>query len=238
MSIDQRLLLALTDEVDQLHHESMRTFRAEAEEIHFGEPAEELRESRRGLFRKVGAGAALLTVGAMTNPLSWFVPVASAKDLDDAAIAKFAASVEFAAVAAYEAAIASDKLSATVRKVAVTFQGHHREHGRAFNAITKETSEKPNAKLLAELKPKLKGAANQNALLEIVYTIEEGAAATYLFALGALQDKSNAKATATILPVESQHAVVLAQILNKKLDDYMPSFQNDKQALSPTDYAV
>ena len=39
VSIDKRQLHDLTEEVDQLHHESMRTFREQAEEVHFGETA-------------------------------------------------------------------------------------------------------------------------------------------------------------------------------------------------------
>ncbi len=237
MSIDPRRLLDLTEQVDQLHNESMRTFREEAEEIHFGRSGAERRLSRRGLLSKAGAGGALLTVGAMASPVARFMPAAfAANGVDDAAIAAFAASVEFAAVAVYQEVIDRGRLERTVTKMAVTFQGHHREHGRAFNAITKATSEQPNAKLLAAYKPRIIAAKAQDALLEIAYSLEEAAAATYLFALGELQDKTNAMTAATILPVESQHAVVLAQVLDKKIADYLPPFQNDKRAVDADQY--
>lgn len=238
MSLDARQLRELTDEVDQLHNESMRTFREEAEETHFGGTADRLRTSRRGLLKKAGAGGALLTVAGMAGPVSRFLPTASAKTLDDTAIAMFAAGLEFAAVAAYRAALDSGTLDASLRRVATTFQSHHRDHGRAFNAITTATSEKPNSKVLAKFRPKLDSAKTQNAFLEIAYTIEEAAAATYLSVLGVLQDKSNAQATATILPIESQHAVVLGQVLKKDRAEYMPAFQNTQQALDPTEYSA
>lgn len=238
MSIDQRRLVDLTDEADQLHHESMRTFREDAEEIHFGEPAEQLRESRRSLFVKAGAGGALLTLGAMVGPVSRFMPAALAKTDSESALVMFAASMEFAVVATYQSLIDSGKLSAGSAKTARTFQDHHRDHGRAFNAITLQTTEKPNAKIVAAFKTNVKAASAEKGLLAIAYTIEEDLAATYLHSLGVLQDKSNAGVVASILPVESQHAVVLAQVLKKKVGDYLPPFQNDKQALDPSDYPV
>lgn len=240
MSIDQRQLTDLTDEVDQLHHESLRTFREETAEIHFGEPAEHLRESRRSLFLKAGAGGALLTLGAMAGPVSRLLPAAAAAKAPDAetALVMFAASLEFAAVATYASVLDSGKLSASATKTATRFQGHHRDHGRAFNAITLETTEKPNAKIVAAFGPRVKAAADEKALLELAYTVEEDLAATYLSTLGVLQDKSNAGVVASILPIESQHAVVLAQVLKKQIGDYLPPFQNDKQALDPSAYPV
>jgi hypothetical protein len=238
VSIDPRQLADLTDEVDQLHHESMRTFREETEEVHFGEPAAELRESRRSLFLKAGAGGALLTLGAMAGPASRFVPAAWAKDPDDSTIMLFDASLEFAVVAAYQTALDSKKLTAATRKTLATFQGHHRDHGRAFNEITLVTAEKPNSKVLATFTPKVKGAADEKALLQVMYGIEEQLAATYLSNLGVLQDKSNAGVVASILPIESQHAVVLGQLLAKQVAEYLPSFQNDRDALDPSAYPV
>ncbi|MDQ6697992.1 MAG: ferritin-like domain-containing protein [Actinomycetota bacterium] len=238
MSIDQRRLVDLTDEVDQQHHESMRTFREDAEEIHFGEPAQRRRASRRSLLAKAGAGGALLTLGAMTGPVSRFLPAAAAATDPESALVMFAASMEFAVVAAYQSMLDSSKLSGGAAKTARTFQGHHRDHGRAFNAITLVTTEKPNAKIVAAFKPKLKAASNEKGLLEVAYTIEEDLAATYLSTLGILADKSNAGVVASILPVESQHAVVLAQVVKKKIGEYMPPFQNDKLALDPSAYPV
>lgn len=230
MSIDQRQLADLTDEVDQLHHEGMRTFREKAEA--------EIRTSRRSLFAKAGAGGALLSLGAMAGPISRLVPAASAAGLDDGTLAAFGASLEFAIAAAYQSALDSGKLSASVANTARMFQGHHLEHGRAFNAISSATSEKPNTRILAVFKPRLRVAAGEDAILQIAFSIEETAAATYLSSLGVLQDQSNAELVATILPVESQHAVVIGQILKKPVSDYMPAFQSGDQALDASRYPV
>ena len=45
-------------------------------------------------------------------------------------------------------------------------------------------------------------------------------------------------AAATILPIESQHAVVLGQALGQELEEYVPTFQGQEGALSPTEYPV
>ena len=67
--------------------------------------------------------------------------------------------------------------------------------------------------------------------------VEEGAAATYAFALGVLETQDVASAAALILPVEGQHAVVWGQALDKPIDEWMPSFQTDAAALDPAQYA-
>jgi hypothetical protein len=43
---------------------------------------------------------------------------------------------------------------------------------------------------------------------------------------------------ASILPVESQHAVVLAMILGKDPRDTFPTFQTQDQALKPDEFPV
>ena len=81
-------------------------------------------------------------------------------------------------------------------------------------------------------------AADEKAILKIAYDLENAAAATYLFALGALTSKAALQLTASILPVEAQHAVVLGSVLGLKLADIIPSFQTTTGAVNPTDYPV
>lgn len=238
MSIDDRLLPGLTDEVGQSHHEDTGPSRNEYSQDRPAQVAAGQGTSRRSLLAKAGASGALLTLGALAAPTSGFLPAAFAASPTDNSIIMFDASFEFAVVAAYQAMLDSGKLSASATRTVTNFQSHHRGHGRALNEVTLETTEKPNAKLLASLQPKVKAAADEKALLEIASTIEEELAATYLSNLGVLQDKANAGVVASILPVESQHAVVIGQLLKKQVTEYMPSFQNDKQAVDPSAYPV
>ena len=80
-------------------------------------------------------------------------------------------------------------------QAATTFAGHHTEHGAAFGAAAGSSPPtKPNPKLLDIVSPQLQAAADENAVLEIAYGLENAAAATYLFALGALDVEGGAPA--------------------------------------------
>jgi hypothetical protein len=70
----------------------------------------------------------------------------------------------------------------------------------------------------------------------VAFDLENAAAATYLFALGALADVSALKLTASILPVESQHAIVLGTALGKPLKDLVPSFQTVDAKVDPAKF--
>jgi hypothetical protein len=241
LQIDRRQVRELTDEVDQLHHESMRTIREEYAEIHFGEIVPGHRESRRGFLTKAVTGGAVLTAGSLVLPVSRLVPAAWAQSASpDVELARFAASLELAAVEAYKAAADSGKLDNTATEIGAMFGGHHQQHADALNAVVGEdvAVTKPNAKILDQFGPMIADAADQAGVLEVAYQLEEGAASTYLLAIGRLEDARNAGSLATILPVESQHATVLATILGKDPKDYLIDFLNTDAALDPSDYPV
>ena len=109
----------------------------------------------------------------------------------------------------------------------------------AFGAAAgSSASNAPNAKLLAALSPQLTAAADENAVVDIAYMLENAAASTYLFALGALTSREALQLTASILPVESQHAVVLGSVLGKPATDYVPGFETTDAAVDPTKYPI
>ena len=69
----------------------------------------------------------------------------------------------------------------------------------------------------------------------MLYGVEEGAAATYLKALGVV-DWVVAGPAATILPIESQHAVVLGQLADLPETSWMPAFGTEQAAFDPAEY--
>lgn len=163
--------------------------------------------------------------------------------LDDATIAAFAASVEYTAVAAYKAAAASGKVKTpAVGAAATMFAGHHKEHGDSFQAASggKIAKDATNPTLLKALSDQLMAAADEKAVVKVAYDTENAAAATYLFALGALQSPDALKLTASILPIESAHAVVLAGVLGLAATDatYLPPFETKKAALDPAKFPL
>ena len=242
MQIDKRRLAELSDEVDQLHHESMRTFRDEYAEIHLGEIVPGHRATRRSFLAKAATGGALLTAGSMVTPISRFMPAAMAQETpevsDDVKLAMFAAGLELAAVEVYRAATASGKLTNAGNQIATMFGGHHQQHADALNGIIGEDAaiDEPNKALVDEFGPMVRGAADENAILEVAYSVEEAAASTSLMAIGVLEDVRNAGALATILPVESQHATVIANVLGKDPSEYLIDFLTTDAAVDPADY--
>ena len=240
MRITTRELRHLAADVDDQHREGMRTLREELEEVHHGPTGQRLASSRRRFLRNAGLGGAALTVGSSLLPVSRFLPAAWAQDeMDDADLAAFAQSTELAAVAAYEAAAGRNLLDRPVEQVATMFAGHHEEHAAAFAGVAGDAAtDEPNQKIIDEFGPKIEDAEDQAGLLEIAKSLEEAAAATYYFSLGVLQDPENALAVATILPIEAQHAVVLGQALDQELEEYVPSFENQENALDPAEYPI
>lgn len=240
MPIDDRQLIALASAADDQNRVAMETMHDEIAEVHFGETGEMLRDARRRHFLKGAFMAApMIAVGSQFIPLARFMPAAwAAGEMSDADLARFAAGAERAAVAAYAAAEKTGKLNDTETKVAKLFADHHTQHAGEFEAILESDPITANKTMVDQFGGKITAAADDKAILEVAYQVENGAAATYLFALGVLQDAKNAAAVATILPVESMHAVALGTVLGKKLTDdgMVPPFETDTEALSPDKY--
>src|SRR5690242_19014469 len=95
-----RALRRLAADVDQLHHEQMKTFEEQSADIHL----DAVRSSRRGFLAGTAAVAGTALVAApLLAPRGWS-PRAWAQTLDDQSIAGYAQNVDLAAVAAYAAA--------------------------------------------------------------------------------------------------------------------------------------
>jgi rubrerythrin len=213
MHIAHRELEGLAAEVDELHHQQMKTFQEETADLH----VDTVRAARSSLARPAGAagGAALIALPFMSSRVA-------AQEFDDQTIAGYAQGIELAAVAAYEAA--AGVLSRPVRRVAGLFRSHHQQHADAFGAVAgAKMAAGPNEKLVTALGPTLSGIKNETAALEFAFVLENQAAYTYAGALTLLQDPQYAAATSTILPIEAQHAVVLGLALGKSVADVFPT---------------
>ena len=234
MEITEQQLYALMKGVDEEHRDGMASLPDQICELHQGGGRRVLSPPRPGTML-----ATTLVAGALTLPLvSAFK--AYAADGGDGGVAAFAESVELAAVEAYKAAAASGKVTVkAVLDAATMFAGHHMEHAAAFGAAAgAAATKKPNPKLLAAVGAQLAGAADQAAILKIAFDLENAAAATYVFALGALTSKAALQLTASILPVEAQHAVVLGQVLGAPAASFLPSFETSTAAVTPDKFPV
>jgi hypothetical protein len=243
MEISERSLRQMVRDVDDLHHDGMKTIADDIAALHTGAAARLQDPSRRRFLRDVGMGSVALVVGGAVVPVGGLLTAAGAQTLDDAAIAKFSESVELAAVAAYTAAAQSGKVhTPAVITAATTFASHHMDHAKAFGAFAGDTATaQPNPGILAAVGDQIREAADEAAILAVAYATENAAAATYLYAIGLLTTAQVLAATASILPVEAQHATVLAYVLGKNPDteaDFVPVFQTPDEALMPSKYPV
>jgi len=243
VDISEQSLRALVAETDEQHRAGMTSLPDEIRALH--SETRQLRRlafqpsARRQAVRRTAAAAGVITIGSQLLPLSSMMPRAFAAD-GDAGIAAFAESVELTAVAAYTAAAASGLVTTkAVLDAAVKFMGHHNEHAAAFGAAAGDAATgKLNQKLLDALSPGLAAAKTENDVLQLAYDLENAAAATYLFALGALESVVALQLTASILPVEAQHAVVLGQVIGADAATLLPSFQTETGFVDPAKFAL
>ncbi len=232
---------AVAESTEQ-HHESMRTIDADIRDLHAETRKAVGGASRRDFLIRSALATTALTIGSQVIPMgSLFTGAAGAQALGDADIAAFAASFEYTAVAAYTAAAATGKVTTkAVADAAASFSAQHKAHGDAFagasgGKIAKDTT---NKTLLASLSTQLGLAATETDIVELAFSVENAAAATYQFALGAFKDVSAQTLAASILPIEAGHAAVLGQILfmgdPTKDKTWLPVFQTEAGFIDPT----
>ena len=230
--MDAHLLRRLAAEVDDEHRESMLTI------------ADDLAPLRRRALvgTLVGAGALLFGAGRAAAADATTTTTAPPRQPDEAdtSILVFAQSLELAAVAAYDVALASNKLDPTPAAVAALFRSHHLEHAQAMaGAAGKAAKNTANVTILKKFGPILQAAKNQKELLTAAFLLETAAAATYGQALGQLKATDSASLVASIQPVEARHAAALARVLGLNPADYLLSFDGGAaSALAPSAYAI
>jgi hypothetical protein len=185
--------------------------------------------ARRRFLGLSGLTGGLAIAGAVLPlpRLAW--NAAAAADEDAIMIAMSAAALEYAAVEVYDAAAKSGKLTPAVRDAAVAFGGHHLEHGNAFATIAKKTRNDIGAAkdILDTAGKQLSASLNEADVVKIALGLENAAVSVYVNALGSVTDLAVIGSMASILPIESAHAVVLGQVLALPTDDqlFMPAFE-------------
>ena len=234
----------LVDEVDEQHREGMRTIEDDLAALHFGHDDPARAASRRRFVRNLGMGGAV-AIGAAVVPVSGLVGIAAAQTTattvvlpsSDLQTVVFAQGIELAAVAAYALAVDTVKLTSLAAETFRLFGRHHNEHATALGALAgKSKVTTPNAALVASLTPQIQALTGQEAAIKFMGTVEQGAAATYLTALGTLESFEAAAGASTILPIESQHATVLGVLSGQPVSDSVPPFQTTAGAFAPSQY--
>jgi len=226
LAVSERELLAMTDDLDQMHHDvGMPAMNRAVEEW-----TDRIRCSRRGFLigaGAVGAGALLAACSSgssgsgttTTTAGSGGAAARSGALTGDLAVAALAASLENLAVAAYQdglTAAAAGKLGMVppaVATFATTAKGQHAQHAAAWNAAITAAGHPAVTATDPVLTPivdqMFAKVTDVGGLATLALTLENTAAQTYQAAVSEVTADSSVKVAASIQPVEMQHAAIL-----------------------------
>ena len=138
-----------------------------------------------------------------------------ASTASDVGVLNTALGAELEAIAAYQLGADSKLLTdKAVLGLAVTFQGHHKEHAKLLSDTIAKLGGKPVAAKAKYDFPtdKLKAQAD---VLRFAASLEQGAVSAYLGAVPLFANKDLAKAAASILGDEAMHWAVLRNALGE-----------------------
>jgi len=169
------------------------------------------------LSRRTFIGSGLTLSGAAVALLSGNEALAATGGKageDDVRILNTALGAELEAIAAYQVGAESGLLQKPVLDLAVTFQGHHKEHADVLRKTVEKLGGKPVAAKAKYAFPteKLK---TQTDVLRFAASLEKGAVSAYLGAVPIFHDRDLAKAAASILGDEAMHWAVLRNALGE-----------------------
>lgn len=136
----------------------------------------------------------------------------SQQTAQDVSILNVAIAAEHEAVAAYQVGAESGLLSAGVLKVAVNFQGHHKEHVELLaNTVRKLGGNPVDSKQKYDFP--LHQLKSEKDVLTFAAGLERGAVSAYAGAIPVFDNSELAKAAASILADEAMHWAILRQAL-------------------------
>jgi rubrerythrin len=170
-------------------------------------------EARRAFLGKSG----LLLSGAAVALLAGQESLAAKgnKSTDsDVRILNTALGAELEAIAAYQVGAESGLLQKPVLDLAVTFQGHHKEHA---DVLSKTILKLGGAPVSAKTKYTFptESLKTQADVLRFAATLEKGAVSAYLGAVPVFGNRDLAKAAASILGDEAMHWAILRNALGE-----------------------
>ena len=167
--------------------------------------------------RRFLGGSALLLSGsaiALMAGRDALAAKSSASAESDVRILNTALAAELEAIAAYQVGAESGLLQKPVLDLAVTFQGHHKEHADVLAKTVAKLGGKPVVAKAKYVFPtdQLKSQAD---VLRFAATLEKGAVSAYLGAVPVFDNRDLSRAAASILGDEAMHWAVLRQAVGE-----------------------
>lgn len=169
-------------------------------------------ETRRSFLGKSG----LLLSGAAIALLAGRDALAkgSKTAASDVSVLNSALGAELEAIAAYQVGAESGLLQKPVLNLALTFQGHHKEHADVLaKTILKLGGQPVSAK--DKYNFPVETLKTQTDVLRFAAMLEKGAVSAYLGAVPAFDNRELAKAAASILGDEAMHWAILRNALGE-----------------------
>jgi rubrerythrin len=132
----------------------------------------------------------------------------------DAQILNTALGAELEAIAAYQLGAESKLLQKPILDLALSFQGHHKEHADLLAKTVEKLGGKPVA-AKAKYNFPVEQLKSQADVLRFAAKLEQGAVSAYLGAVPLFGNRDLAKAAASILGDEAMHWAILRQALGE-----------------------
>jgi len=145
----------------------------------------------------------------------------------DVQLLNAALSLENEGIAAYQIGAESKLLKPDVLKVAITFQGHHKQHRDDLIAAIKRLGGTPvGTKPVPEYAKELNAASlkDQTGVLRLALKLERGATNAYLGLIPSLDQSDLYVLAARTAADESFHAAVLGQVLGDGIPEKAQMF--------------
>jgi rubrerythrin len=133
---------------------------------------------------------------------------------DDVQILNTALAAELEAIAAYQLGAESKLLQKPALDLAVTFQGHHKEHAELLAKTVSKLGGKP-VQARARYDFPVERLNSQADVLTFAARLEQGAVSAYLGAVPLFSNRDLSKAAASILGDEAMHWAILRQSLGQ-----------------------
>ena len=132
----------------------------------------------------------------------------------DLRILNTALGAELEAIAAYQVGAESGLLQAPVLDLAVTFQGHHKQHAELLSSTIMKLGGKPVSAKDKYVFP-VDSLKTQMDVLRFAAGLEKGAVSAYLGAIPVFGNRDLAKAAGSILGDEAMHWAILRNALGE-----------------------
>lgn len=198
-------------------------------------------DTRRTFLRRAGITGLVFTIGDSLFPLGQLASAAAQEGdeatIEPAAMLNFLQELELALVEIYRRAAAGGLVtSPSGQALLATFGAHHQAHADALGSEGAKTT-RPSDNLMNALKDRLDARGDEAGVLALLYDLENGSAATHLYAAGILEGQPKIQRLTEILPVEAAHAVAIGSLLGRSADSTLPAFQTEEGRADPAVYA-